>query len=235
MNDETEQQIEDGYRRLGTALAPPPDIAVRVERRIRGRRTRRRAGVAGLAGLVLAGTVGGAVLLGGGDGNDGTAVASDQPSGPSGSFVLTRPDGSTYEFDDLTLSCDEAPGGRPATAGYIYLSSPFELDGSGEALTEPFVYLEAAVDKVDGQTYTLPVDSAGGSSDDRPLTLFVAEAGSPGQKRANEVSSAEPGAAGTVRVLRASCDPTPVLELEADTTLGSELEQGTLDLAGSFG
>jgi hypothetical protein len=54
-------------------------------------------------------------------------------------------------------------------------------------------------------------------------------------KRANEVSSAEYDAMATVTVGQASCGPTPVLELEVDTTLGSEVEQSTLDLAGSFG
>ncbi len=53
--------------------------------------------------------------------------------------------------------------------------------------------------------------------------------------RANEVSSAEEGAAGSVVVARASCDPVPVLELEVDATLGSEVAQGTLHLSGSFG
>ena len=58
---------------------------------------------------------------------------------------------------------------------------------------------------------------------------------SPSEARANEVSSAEEGAAGSVVVARASCDPVPVLELEVDATLGSEVEQGTLHLSGSFG
>jgi hypothetical protein len=74
-----------------------------------------------------------------------------------------------------------------------------------------------------------------GSSDDRPLGLLVAEARDRDGGRANEVGSAEPGTAGTVRVLRASCDPTPVLELEVDTTLGSLVHQGTLNLDGYFG
>ena len=65
------------------------------------------------------------------------------------------------------------------------------------------------------------------------MILFMAD--SEGTGRANEVSSSEAGAAGTVRVLEASCDPVPVLRLEVDMTLGSEVEQNTLDLAGSLG
>ena len=41
------------------------------------------------------------------------------------------------------------------------------------------------------------------------------------------------GPRGTVRVVEASCDPTPVLRLEVDVTLGSEEEQESVDLAGA--
>ena len=41
-DDELDTQIEDAYRRLGTALAPPPDVAVRVVRLAGARRRRRR-------------------------------------------------------------------------------------------------------------------------------------------------------------------------------------------------
>ena len=65
--------------------------------------------------------------------------------------------------------------------------------------------------------------------------LFAAEAGDGGGKRPNEVSSAGGDAAGTMKVLEASCDPTPVLRLEVDTTLSSEVNQGSEKLVGSFG
>ena len=238
MNDDhqaEDQQLQDAYARLGTALLPPPDVAVRVEREVGARRRHRRAAIAVAAVLVVAGVAGGAVALGSGDDQHGDTVAVDEPAEPQGSFVLTRPDGSTQEFDDLTLSCDTAPMGSPGEAGHIYVFSPLHFDETGEALTEPYVMFDGVVDKIGGKTFTLPVDGSTGRSDDRPFVLFVAEGGAGDSQRANEVSSAEPGAAGTVRVLRASCDPTPVLELEVDTTLGSELELGTLDLAGSFG
>ena len=228
----TDQQIEDAYRRLGTALAPPPDVAVRVERQVVTRRRRRRGLVAGVAGLVLVGTAGGVVLLGSGADSDGDMVVTDQP-GPSGSFLVTRTDGSTFTIDDLTVSCDQAPGGEPAEAGRIYLYSAYSSD---EELAEPFFYFDAAVDKVVGQTFTLPLESRSGSSDHRAFVVFVADSEvAPGDREANEVSSAEPGAAGTVQVVRAACGPTPVLELAVDATLGSEVAQGSYTVVGSFG
>ena len=105
------------------------------------------------------------------------------------------------------------------------------MDESDEALTEPYFFVAVLVDEADGKTYKLPLDRADGPSDEDPLVVFAAGAG----EDANEVSSAEPGAAGTVRVVRASCDPTPVLKLEVDTTLGSEVEQGTEKLVGTYG
>ena len=230
-----DRQIEDAYGRLGIALAPPPDVTVRVGRLVAVRRRRRRTALAGVAGLVVAGTVGVAVLLRSGDDGDGDAVATDTSSQPHGSFVLTRSDGSTYEFDDLTLSCDGAgPSGEKVAPGHIILFSPFQLDPSGEALTEPFLYFDGVADRIDGKTFTLPFESNDGSSDDRAFVLFAATGDAGGEQRPNEVSSAEAGATGTVHVLRASCDPTPVLELEADTVLGSELHRGPLAVKGSF-
>ena len=94
------------------------------------------------------------------------------------------------------------------------------------------MYFTGIVDKIDGQTFQLPVD---GDSEHVALNLFAADPDvAPTEKRANEVSSAEYGSTGTIVVAHASCDPTPVLDLEADVTLGSEVEQGTLDLAGFF-
>ncbi|MVD21675.1 hypothetical protein D6U55_19550, partial [Vibrio cholerae] len=74
-----------------------------------------------------------------------------------------RPDGSTYEFTDLTISCDP-PGAAGGGSGFsdqshVYLSSPILIDG--ERVTQPFVLIEAAVDKLEQpRTFTLPIESA---------------------------------------------------------------------------
>jgi hypothetical protein len=47
------------------------------------------------------------------------------------------------------------------------------------------------------------------------------------------VSSSEGRSAGTVRIVEASCDPTPVLRLEMDATLDSEVGQASLGLQGA--
>jgi hypothetical protein len=224
-----DRELTEAYARLGAALAPPPEVASRVERVVVGRRRRRRATAIGAALMVTAGVAGGVVVLRSGD--DGQSVVATDPGGPRGSFTLTRADGSTIELDDLTLSCEKGPGGGAGQAGHIYLFSPFELDPSRESLKEPYVYFDAVVAEVDGRDFTLPFDSESGSSDDRAMVLFAADAGG---KNANEVSSAEPGASGTVRVLRASCEPTPVLELEGDGTLGSEVQQRPWTVVGSY-
>jgi len=234
----TDQQIEDAYRRMNGALAPPVDVALRVERRIRGRRSRRLAVVAGFAGLVVAGIVGGAVLLGSGDDPDGDTIATDPPAA-QGVLVLTRPDGSTYEMSDLTVTCDPPPFldrlELPQGQQHIWLYSALDLS-EADVLEHPFAYFEGDVDQVDGRTFQLPVGKDDDDPGDRPFTLFAADPESaPGEHPVTGFSSVRIGAAGSVVVKRASCDPTPVLELEVDTTLGSEAERGTLDLAGSYG
>lgn len=249
MNHEDEL-IRGSYDRLGTALLPPEDAAERVARRVTARR-RRRTALAGTAAAVTAGVVGtAAVWAAGGPGGDGSTVTVEDtpagfapagPSGPTSTLALTRPDGSTVAFDDVTVSC-EAPFGEEnaqgEAAGRIWLTSPLRVEGAdnpadddAEAVTT-FVYFEGVVDKLrdedgTGRTFRLPVD---GDSAKVPFVLFVNDPES--GKGGNEVSSNQPEATGTVRVLEVGCDPVPVLALEVDATLGSEEDKGTLDLAG---
>ena len=234
----TEEQIRDGYERLDSSLRAPQDAFDRVEKRMGARRRRRRIGVAAGTAVVVA-AVGGytAVSMGGSDdGRDGV-VAVDPPPAP---LVMTRPDGSTYEFTDLTISCDP-PGAGGSGSGAdsgdlsrVYLSSPMLIDG--ERVTQPFVLIEAAVEKLQRpRTFSLPIESADGSSEQLPLTVFIAD--TEGAPDGNEVVSSSPST-GTLRVTRASCDPTPVLQLEVDVTLASEEQtddgqsKQSLELAG---
>lgn len=222
----TEQQIQDGYEQLD-ALEPPIDAQERVATRVRARRLRRRVAAAGVATLSLVAVTGAAVLVSGGDDPADDLVATDPP--PPG-LVLTRPDGSTYAFTDVTVSCTSPFGEKGPAGERIYLTSPRELRGND--LLTPFVYVEGVVDELQGdRTFTLPVDGPG-DSDSYPLTLFIAD--TEGSPTGNEVSSATESS-GTVRVLRAACEPSPVLELEVAGTLGSEEGKQSLDVAGTVG
>jgi hypothetical protein len=238
MDEDNDTLLTDAYDRLGTALAPPPDVTARVEREVGARRRRRRTAWAGGAALVLAGTVGTVVVLGSGDASDGDTVAVDKPAPVDhGRFLLTRSDGSTHEFTELTLSCDTGPRGEKIPPGQIMLYSAYDATEDGKSIKAPFLYFEADVAKADGKTFALPDDRGG--APDQVFVLFVADpgAGDPGDAakpdRANEVSSAQSGAAGTVKVLHASCGATPELELDVDATLGSEVGQGTEGLTGT--
>ncbi|GAA4702044.1 hypothetical protein [Nocardioides conyzicola] len=236
----SEQQIKDGYDRLEGALAPPLDSLQRVDRRVAARRRQRRTAVAGVATLGVLAVGGTVVVLASGDDGTGPAVANDTAGDPVSTLVLRRPDGSTYAFDDVKVSCT-----RPRTAagdpiseakGRIWMYSPIEFTGSekgGDAqVTQPFVYFEGVVAKLHpDQTFSLPVDGPG-DSDTFPMTFFVAD--TEGAPDGNEVSSAVSDATGTVRVLRASCDPVPVLQLDVTSTLGSEEEKTSLDVAGTL-
>jgi hypothetical protein len=227
MSEMTEQQIRDGYERLDSALAPPMDATERVARRVRVRRRHRRTAVASAAVLTIGVAAGGAAILAGGnDGSEGLAV--DQPSGPASTLVMTRPDGSTYAFPDMTVSCKAPdPGGDSGSAQRIWALSPRHIEG--ETITEPFVLVEGIVSRLQGdRTLDLPIDGPGDSTT-YPLTVFIAD--TEGAPDGNEVSSGA-GGSGTVRVLEATCDPVPVLRLEIDATIGSEEGKQSLDLAG---
>jgi hypothetical protein len=240
MMSRTDEDLRDAYERLGVALTPPADAAERIGHRVAQRRRRRHATLVGAAAVVALGAAGTAALtLGsGGDGTDPT-IAVDQPSdppGPASTLVLTRPDGSTFDFGEVSISCEWPSGAQGPAEDRIWLTSPIRPEGEDlaeDGVLEPFVYFEGAVDRLQGdRTFDLPVDR--GNSDSNPFVLFMADpAVGAAADRDNEVSSVEPGAAGTVRVVRAACEPTPVLELEVDATLGSEVGQGTLAIAGT--
>lgn len=232
----SEQQIKHGYEALSSDLVPPGDTFERVTRAVRARRRRRTAITTGsaLATVLVAGGI--AWSLQGDD--EGGGVAVDPP--PAATLVLTRADGSTYAFQDITISCKPptSPSGDSLSSGpgRIWMSSPITMvdDSVPEddmKLQQPFLYFEGRVEQIDGKTFTLPYDGPG-DSDSRAFTLFAAD--TEGEPRSNEISSAESDAAGTVKVVKASCDPTPVLQIEVDATLGSEVQQSTATLAGSY-
>jgi len=235
----TEQQIKDGFDRLEAGAAPPVDALVRVERRMATRRRRRRTAIAGggTLGVLVAAAL--AVSALSGDDGAGAQVATDPSTGPTSSLAMTRPDGSTVPFPDVTVSCrppvTEAGDPMSTATGRIWMYSPIRVAGSEDAgdidLKAPFVYFEGVVDKIQGdRTFVLPDDS-GRATEDLPAILFVADTDGPD---GNEVSSQEEDSAGTVRVLEASCDPVPVLRLEVDTTLGSEVEGPALAVTGTL-
>lgn len=236
----TEQQIRDGYERLDGALLPPMDVAERVGRRVTVRRRRRRAGVVGGTALVLVAGVGSAVVMSGGDDPAGSGIAVDPPSGPASTLVMTRADGSTVAFPDVTVSCDPpmANGDQPIDSpndNRIWAYSPIEFTGSIEdddaMVTRPFILIQGIVSELEGgRSFIYPIEGPGGSSPE-PINVFIAD--TEGAPDGNELSSSV-GDTGTVRVLEASCDPVPVLRLEVGGTLGSEEGKQPVELAGSL-
>jgi hypothetical protein len=237
----TEQQIKDGYGRLGEALAPPQDTLERVDRRLRERRRRRRTALAGGGVLGILAT-GGVVVaaLSGDEGTNQPPVAVDPGPAPRSSLVLTRSDGTTVAFPDVTVSCDPpvTEAGDPISeeTGRIWLYSPIRTSGSEKGddvvLHEPFVYFEGDATKIARRTYTFPNDWNMATAK-MPMILFAADPDQQVDGRANEASSQEMDTKGTVQVLEASCDPAPVLRIQVDMTLGSELEGPPVDVRGA--
>lgn len=233
-------QIRAAYDRLTDSASPPRDASVLIQRRIRTRQVRRRAGVATVA--VLGASALAFTLLGGGPGTSGDVVAdqptaspsaspSEQPTAEStpgqGDLTFTRTDGTTYTFDNVGVSCDTP--GKDDVQRLTAMSTPVVEE---DELVEPFFTLEARLDKISpGQEFELPIDV--GRSGANPLILFFADSASvdAGADRANELSSAE-ASTGTVTVVSASCGDIPQVELVVDAVLGSEVQQESLPISG---
>ncbi|RYJ06555.1 MAG: hypothetical protein EON52_05745 [Actinomycetales bacterium] len=236
----TEHQIKDGFEQLKGALAPPMDTLQRVEREVRSRRRRRRTAVAGVTAVAVVAVGGTAFALAGGDDPDGRTIATDQPSGPTSTLVMTRPDGSTVAFDDVQVSCDPpvANGDEPIDSpndDRIWAYSPIEFTGSIEdddaMVARPFVLIQGILSELrEERSFDYPIQGPEGASPE-PVNVFIAD--TEGGPDGNELSSSV-GDTGTVRVLEASCDPVPVLRIEVSGTLGSEESKQSVDLAGAL-
>lgn len=240
----TDDDIHVAYGCFGDALAPPTDLAERVGRRIAVRRRRRRTALTG-TGLAVVAVVTGIALSHGGD-EDRSAAADPRGSyDPTSTLVLTRADGSTYTFDEVSVTCE--PADSPGGGRVAELTSPFRLDGPEDSATRLLVpFLQVRV-PVDGLPVGEPVDLRSTSRASRAaldpespsdlsdlrtpgLVLFMAD--SVGGRDSNEVASSQPGTDGSLTVLEASCEPVPVLRFRVEAALGSEVDQGPLGLAG---
>jgi hypothetical protein len=224
-----DDEIRAAYERLTNSLDAPRSVPWDVERRVRHRRVRRVG--AAIAFVLVAGAAGAVATLGGGDRPSEVAV-DEPPTGPTSTLTFERPDGTSYTFEDLSVTCDPTEARAVGAAPRVWALSPIELDGDTPAM--PFVWIEARLDMLtDGQVLTLPLDDRNA---DRALTLFFVdtEGTGPADDPFNELSSGQPDASGTVQVLRATCDPTPTLELKVDAVLGSEVEQSALPLRGEL-
>ena len=222
-------EIVSAYDRLGRSLEAPVDVLARVEHRMRARR-RRRVAVAGRRRAGPGGRAYGGRLRGGRSVyRPSKSPVADQPAGPVSTLAFTRADGSTYTFRDIEVALQAGPR-LPAPAGGPARKRPEE--GSGQhparaALHVPGLPLDEVAD---GRTFTLPVDdSATEQATDDPVLRHRR-----GRPAGPTSSPARSRRSGTVEVTGASCGPTPSLGLRIDATLGSEVEQGSMAIAGEL-
>lgn len=163
---------------------------------------------------------------GGGDtgakARDDTKTPSSTGSGP-GSIVAVGADGTTVEFADLTVTCRDSEEEQPA-ARIVVATSGLNDQGAPIDVDVPALLITAA--ETDGLSVDLPHSETYGG-EETFLIVFITKVG-----EENELSSATELADGTIEVVRASCDPTPQLELRIDGTLESETSDGTVTVKG---
>lgn len=214
---------------VDTTPAPPPleAVAIRIAQR---RRRRRGTALVGSAAVIAAVAAAAAGIGGGGQDRD---VATEPPPDL---LTVTEADGSTFTFSDFTIACETDEQGRELI---LVSSGPVETDG---ALKAPIFYLSMAVENGDGPAEFYPIPPKGEpvqgldlppgipTPTEVPFSLFVATEERPGGN--NEVTSGESGAAGTFEVGGAACGKDPSINFMVEGTLGSEVDQPPLDIAG---
>lgn len=134
--------------------------------------------------------------------------------GQPNELVFTRADGTTFKVVPSAAKC--APSEYDAAVKTIQINY----------LSEPHYLFVEVVPHDDGKTYELPVDAGDQETGPENAILFY------GERDAIEVSTVQEDGSGTLKVVRATCDPV-ALELNIDGHLDSELNGGVeLDVKG---
>jgi hypothetical protein len=141
------------------------------------------------------------------------AAEGDKPK-PGDGLTFTRSGGSTYEIHDAKVACGSDQENEDVTV--VRLSAPANPEHRGSRLLEPFLVVTAAPGAQG--VYELPLDGGDLSAGETPP---VAVFGVDSEDR-NELSGSVEVATGTVRILEATCDPSPKLSVTMRATLGSE-------------
>jgi len=210
----------DDVSRAAADAATEPDFAGLAARGVR-RRNRRRTSYAGLAAVVLIGTVS-AVQLAGGDGDSAPDPAPD-PDVPA-ALVFTRGDDSTFSPTELTVECQRVDG-----AMLVLVSGPFtDAAGIDPERSEPTIsgYLGLQMplaDVRDGAQLAMP-DPSGRAA----WRLFADD-----PTTDDMWNSREPHSSGVIQVESARCGSVPAIVFEVDGVLGSGAGDATVSVTGS--
>jgi hypothetical protein len=150
--------------------------------------------------------------------NDSTDEPIDRPE-RSDSLTFTRANGTAFTIEGTQIRCGRTTESDAPLQAVFVEGGPQELD-PGREPTEPLFLLEAFPrDVARGGTITLPHSYEYNNPSGAVLHVYDADTG-------NELSSSAEGASGTIVFERASCDPSPRVDVTIDATLGSEFFQG---------
>jgi hypothetical protein len=159
---------------------------------------------------------------------DGRPEQNIQQSEASSGFTVTREDGSTFQLVTFEAVCPPFPEDDP-DAGFVHgvaslAGTEIDLTG-GKQPKGPLAMVAVRDGLADGTRLELPVVEEYGK-EKTGVSFFIADG-------RNEASSSQATAAGTIEIIHAACEPTPVIELRIDGTLGSEFGDGeTLNVDG---
>jgi hypothetical protein len=210
MSMNLKQLMEDDAGRP-VSPAPVDEVLAGGWSRVRRRR------IVGAAAAAVAAVVAIAIPVGLSQ-NDSTDEPIDRPE-RSDSLTFTRANGTAFTIEGAEVRCGRSTESDAPLQAVFVEGSAQEFD-PGREPTEPLFLLEAFPrDVAGGDTITLPHSYEYNDPSGAVLFVYDAETG-------NELSSSAEGASGTIVFERASCDPSPSVDVTIDATLGSEFFQG---------
>jgi hypothetical protein len=168
--------------------------------------------------------LGGVLLSACGSDNSEPRSSDDGDPVPEGKIVVTTKEGSALEFSEFEIDCHTAEGdqdGPPIEWPAVGAVSGSN-DRPGISMREPRLHIEVVAEIVDGDTVELYYPNIEATGDLPPVNVYVSRTGG----RATELSSGAEGSVGEIHVIKASCEPKPVLELRVDGDLYSESWEG---------
>jgi hypothetical protein len=160
----------------------------------------------------------GAALAGCGSETAAPTADGDGAEGQSSQVVVTTTEGDRLVFTDFEVMCADSEA--PRSKGRVVSAVSVLGTKTSERSDQPILYLRAGETVSNNTRVSLPFDETVGE-EQTFISAFITRAG-----KTDQLSSGAEGSSGDIEVIRASCEPSPNIDVRIDGRLESETYDG---------